>query len=159
MPSEALPGAGVALLVCQVGSRLCGIPLEHVVETMRPLPVQRLAELPPFVDGLALIRGSPTPVLDARRLLGAAETPDACGRYVTLRLGGRSAALAVDAVLGVRKLESGQLEVLPPLLRAPGNELVATLGTLDSELLVVLERARLVPDSVWQAVDAQGRLN
>jgi len=148
----------MALLICRVGTRLCGLPLEHVVETMRPLPVEPLAHLPAFVDGLSLIRGCPTPVLDAQRLLGAEGTPQGRGRYVSLRLGARSAALAVDAVVGVRHVDPSQLAELPALLREPRNDLVLALGTLDRELLVILERSRILPESVWQALDAEARV-
>lgn len=148
----------MALLICRVGTRLCGLPLEHVVETMRPLPVEPLAHLPAFVDGLSLIRGRPTPVLDAQRLLGAEATPEGRGRYVTLRLGARSAALVVDAVVGVRHVDPSQLAELPALLREPRNDLVLALSTLDRELLVVLERSRLLPEATWAALDAEARV-
>jgi purine-binding chemotaxis protein CheW len=142
----------LSLLVCRVGSRLCGLPLSHVVETMRPLPIEPLPHLPSFVDGLALIRGRPIPVLDARRLLGADGEPGARTRFVTLELAERSAALAVDAVLGVRSIDVAALAQLPALLRNAQNDLVAALGTLDHELLVVLERSRLLPEAVWAAL-------
>lgn len=147
-------GGRQALLICRVGSRLCGIPLEHVLETMRPLPVERLGHAPSFVDGLSLIRGRPTLVLDAQRLLGASTERQARERYVTLRLGERCAALAVDSVLGVRQIDRADLSELPALLRE-NNDLVAALGALDNELFLVLERARLVPEAVWAALDAQ----
>jgi purine-binding chemotaxis protein CheW len=142
----------LSLLVCRVGSRLCGLPLAHVVETMRPLPIEPLAHLPSFVHGLALIRGRPTPVLDARSLLGSGGDPGAPTRFVTLELGERAAALAVDAVLGVRSIDVTELARLPPLLRDAQNDLVATLGALDHELLLVLERSRLLPEAVWAAI-------
>jgi purine-binding chemotaxis protein CheW len=155
MTSNGGQAGTIALLICRVGTRLCGIPLEHVVETMRPLPVEPLSHLPAFVDGLALIRGTPTPVLDAQRLLGADVEAQARQRYVTIRWGARSAALAVDAVVGVRHVDASQLAELPALLREPRNELVSCLGTLDRELLVILERSRLLPDSVWDTLDAE----
>lgn len=142
------------MLICRVGSRLCGLPLAHVVETMRPLPIESLAHLPEFVDGLSLIRGRPTPVLDARRLLGAAREPGACTRFVTLELAERSPALAVDAVLGVRDIDVTELAQLPALLRDAQNDLVAALGTLDQQLLIVLERSRLLPEAVWAVLEA-----
>ena len=145
-------GGQLSLLVCRVGSRLCGLPLAHVIETMRPLPVEPLAHLPSFVDGLSLIRGRATPVLDARRLLGEGGEPGARTRFVTLELAERSAALAVDAVLGIRSIDVTQLAQLPALLRDAQNDLVAALGTLDHELLLVLERSRLLPDAVWAAL-------
>ncbi|MES1182668.1 MAG: chemotaxis protein CheW [Myxococcales bacterium] len=145
----------LALLVCRVGTRLCGIPLEHVRETMRPLPTEPLANLPDFVSGLALIRGRPTPVLDAHHLLGGELEAPAPRRYVTIGLGERRVALAVDAVLGVRHVEQARLAELPPVLRESGHDSVSALGTLDRELLLLLERSRLLPDSVWQTLEAE----
>ena len=142
------------MLICRVGSRLCGLPLAHVVETMRPLPVEPLAHLPRFIDGVSIIRGRPVPVLDARRLLGEDGEAGARTRFVTLELAERSAALSVDAVLGVRDIDVAELEQLPALLRDAQNDLVAALGTLDHELLVVLERSRLLPEAVWAVIEA-----
>lgn len=147
-------GGRQALLICRVGTRLCGIPLEHVLETMRPLPVEPLGHLPDFVEGLSLIRGRPTPVVDTQCLLGGSVEPRNRARFVTLRLGERYAALAVDAVLGVRQLDVGQLDELPALLRER-NDLVVALGALDRELFLVLERSRLLPDAVWSVLDAE----
>ena len=140
------------LLVCRVGGKLCGLHLPHVIETLRPLPAEPLAGAPDFVSGVALIRGRPTPVIDTRRLLGSS-TDMAPTRYVTVGFGAdvqasRVAALAVDAVLGVRDLDEAELAQVPALLRGE-RELVSALGALDAELLVVLADAWLLPESLW----------
>jgi purine-binding chemotaxis protein CheW len=146
------------LLICRVGTKVCGLPLLRVIETMRPLPVEPLGQMPLFVNGLALIRGRATPVLDARTLLGSPSAA-APGRYVTLDLGRehgeRVAALAVDAVVGVRRVEADTLGDLPGLLRRQNGEIVSALGALDSELLLVLEHSRLLPDAVWEQLEQQ----
>ena len=143
------------LLICRVGAKVCGLPLARVIETMRPLAVEPLGQMPAFVSGLSLIRGRATPVLDARRLLGSPTTAPP-GRYVTLDLGQerhqRMAALAVDEVVGVRRIEASTLSALPGLLREQNGELITALGALDSELMLVLEHSRLLPDSVWQRI-------
>lgn len=143
-------GGSLRLLVCRVGSRVCALPLEHVAEIMRPLPVEPLANMPGFVEGLALIRGRPIPVVDAGRLLGAPTDERAITRYVAIKLGERSVALAVDAVVGVRNVEERALLELPALLRETDSELVSALGRLDADLLLVLEHTRLLPDATWQ---------
>lgn len=143
-------------LVCRVGAKLCGIPLAQVLETLRPLPTEPLAGLPAAITGLALIRGHATPVIDARVLLGGeAVTPPQ--RYVTLNLNAaqrRVAALAVDDVVGVRQVTDAKLGELPALLRDE-RELLSALGTLDQELLLVLEHARLLPEAVWQQLEQE----
>lgn len=135
------------LLVCRVSSKLCGLPLEHVLETMRPLPVERLASMPSFVCGLSLIRGRPTPVLDGRSLLGGAAEQSRSARLVTLKVGERQLALWVDAVVGIRSVSTELLEELPPLLRDSQAEQVGAIGTLDAELLLVLEHTRLLSEA------------
>jgi len=55
-------------------------------------------------------------------------------------------------VVGVRELPTASLRNLPPLLRDASEDLVQSVGTLDTELLVVLQSGRLVPDSVWTTI-------
>jgi purine-binding chemotaxis protein CheW len=142
-------------LLCRIGSRIGALTLKDVREVMRPLPIEPLAGTPPFVLGLAIVRGLPTPVIDAGRLLGPIDLPSPA-RFVSLRLGERSAALAVDAVLDIRSLAAGDLKDIPPLLREAGADLVSAIGALDTELLLVLEAARLVPESIWSAIETSG---
>jgi chemotaxis signal transduction protein len=40
-----------------VGGRFSGLPLEHVVEVMRPLPLEQVAEAREFVRGMSIVRG------------------------------------------------------------------------------------------------------
>jgi len=119
---------------------------------MRPLPIESLPSLPPFLIGLSIVRGAPIPVVDAGYLLTAKATGAAATRFVTIKLGSRRAALAVDAVIGVRDLAAAAAHELPPLLH-DAEELVQTIGALDADLLLVLRSARIVPESVWAAFD------
>jgi purine-binding chemotaxis protein CheW len=139
-------------LVCRVRTRLCALPLERVIETLRPLPIEPLSGAPPFVCGVSIIRGEPLPVVDAGLVLGAGRAR--ATRLVTLKLdGARGAALAVDAVIGVRAFERSALSELPPLLREAAAETVVALGSLDRELLLLLESGRLVPEAVFASID------
>jgi purine-binding chemotaxis protein CheW len=122
---------------------------------MRPLPVEPLSGMPPSVLGLSVIRGTPMPVVDAGRLLGAI-APRHPARFVTIKTRGRQVALAVDAVIGVRSLDGPLLEDLPPLLAEANAEVVSAIGTLDADLLLVLRSARLLPDFDWTALETRG---
>jgi purine-binding chemotaxis protein CheW len=169
LAAVALPAAldvnqgeqGGRFLLCRIGSRIGALALKDVRETMRPLPIEPLLGMPPFVLGLAIIRGFPAPVVDASRLVGPATSPSSIfspnsARFVSLKLGERTAALAVDAVLDVCSLSSDTLSMTPPLLQAGDAQRVSVIGALDTQLLLVLEAVRLIPDSVWIAIKAQG---
>jgi purine-binding chemotaxis protein CheW len=137
------------VLFVRTASLICAIPLAHVAETMRPLPMEPAAGAPPFVLGLSVIRGQPVPVVDLGSLLGDHAARPA--RWVTLRVGARRVALAVDAVVGAHHLGSATLEELPPLLRDAHSGRVESLGALDSQLLLVLRTTRLLPEDLWDS--------
>jgi purine-binding chemotaxis protein CheW len=144
-------------LLCQIGSHIAALELAAVRETMRPLPIEPLNDMPRFVLGLAVVRGLPVPVIDASRLVSplTSDLSTSSARFVTLRLGQRTAALAVDAVLQVRAIAPATLTQIPPLLHDMRAELSA-IGALDAELMLVLQAARLVPDAVWAAIGQAG---
>ena len=140
-------------LLCRVRTHLCAVPLEHVAETMRPMPVTPLAGSPPFVRGMSVIRGTAIPVVDAGSLLGLV-APASPTRFVTLKTDRDHVALAVEEVVGIRSLAAVALNDLPPLLRSANAELVSAVGMLDRALLLVLQTARIVPDSVWHSIQS-----
>lgn len=139
-------GEGVGkLLVVVAGAHRVGLPLARVQETMRPLPIEPLRDALPFVLGLSIIRGAPTSVLDLGALLGREEHPERFLRFVTLDLGERSVALAVEAALEVVEVDDETFSSLPPLLTQAAGEAVRALCLVDDKLLLVLEATKLVP--------------
>ncbi len=148
-------GDGEPHLLCRVGTHTCALPVHHVVETMRPLPIEPLAGTPRFVLGVSIIRGEPMPVLDGGSLLRD-QHQESPTRFVTLKTGGRRIALAVDSVIGVQELATETLDKLPPLLDRADTEVIGAVGAVDSALLLVLRAGRLVPDEVWSMVEQRG---
>jgi purine-binding chemotaxis protein CheW len=142
-------------LLFRARTRLCALPIERLVETMRPLPATPFPGAPAFVLGVARIRGAAVPVVDLGALLGCPE-PSQATRFLTLRLGDRRVALAVERVHGLRQLAPEVLSALSPLLANAEHDAVARIGTLDDELLLSLETTRIVPDSLWPVLDARG---
>jgi purine-binding chemotaxis protein CheW len=147
----------VTALVFRAGTLLCALPLDEVIETMRPLETRPLAGTPAFVRGISVLRGVPTPVIDVARLLtGAAGEIGATGeveRYVAVGTERGPVALATGPVLGIRDTEAGPAEAHPALLGG-SHRLVAGVGTFGAEPLLLLQSMRAVPDEVWEAAAA-----
>jgi len=150
---ERAEGIRKALIVGLEGC-FCAVPITHVIETMRPLPVEPISGVPSFVQGISIIRGLPTPVVDLGAILGTpGERPE---RFVTLRVGDRQVALSVNVVVGVRDLDTIMtIGELPPLLRRASKDVVEAIGTLDEQVLMVLRAGWELPEEVWRALTAQ----
>jgi purine-binding chemotaxis protein CheW len=117
------------------------LPAAAVIEVMRPQPIRAVSRPREGVLGVATIRGALLPVVAAAALFGgqvAAPT-----RFITLRLGDRAVALAVDEVLGIEPI--ADVSALPPLLADASAGVIEGIGQLDSELLLLLRTGYLTP--------------
>jgi purine-binding chemotaxis protein CheW len=151
--SDRAAGKRKALIV-GLQSCVCAVPLEYVIETMRPLAIEPLGGMPSFVLGVAIIRGIPTPVLDLGAVLG--KPNELAARFVTVRAGDKQVALAVNRVLGIRDLETNvTIREIPALLQRASKEVVETIGTLDEQVLLVLRASWELPEEIWQALTFQ----
>ncbi len=144
---------GIPILVIELAGCICAIPLSHVIETMRPLPVVPISSTLPFVRGMAVIRGIPTPVLDLGKLVGTPDEP--ARRFVTLRLGQRQVVLSVREVLGIIEMDPTTMMDMPSLLVGSSDNVIEAVGACDTQALVVLRSGWQLPDEVWHAMAAQ----
>jgi purine-binding chemotaxis protein CheW len=149
--SETLP-----FLLFRVRQHFCGLPLVHIVETMRPLPIEAITGAPPAVKGLAVIRGIPLPVIDVGGLIDGGSEPYM--RFIIVRAGANQIALGVQSVIGVRYLSAETLRDTPLLFKKVSNSAIAAIGRLDAELLLVLNAAQLVPESTWLEANTAGEI-
>ena len=95
-------------MLCRVAGLHFALGLEHVVETMRPQPLEPLGDLPPAAGGSATVRGQTVPVLILGRWF--AKTESQPQRLVMARTGEVRVGLAVDAVIGVRSFDAGDFD-------------------------------------------------
>jgi len=143
--------AAAVWLLCRAGSHSFALPMPHVIETMRPLRIEKLSGAPPLVLGLSIIRGEPVPVIDTAMLFDDQLTN--CKRLITARTGNRTIAFAVEAVLGVQAIPSHELERLPALLR--NVEAIEAIKTLDEELVFFLNTARIIPEGALDLCNSE----
>jgi purine-binding chemotaxis protein CheW len=151
---SAIAGAPGQWLLCRAATHLWAIPIEHVIESMRALPIEVVAGAPRYMRGLCIVRGAPVPVVDTGLLV--ADRPTAPNRLVCVRAGDRTIALVAESVLGLRSFRDQALSQLPLLLRDAAADAIVAIGTLDAELLFLLRTARIVPDELFERLDLAG---
>lgn len=144
--------ASIAVLVLRAAGRICAIRLTDVVETLRPLRVESLPELPAYILGMSVLRGAAVPVVHLGLLFGVPDdTPPR--RWVSLRLADRGLALAVDEVQGVRDLKAGHMESLPSMMQAVAA--IESVGVVDRQLVSLMTSGRLLTEDPWGQIEAR----
>ena len=140
------------VLLLEAAGSVYALKIADVAETLRPLKLQVLPDVPHFVMGAAVIRGVAAPVADLSALLSGRSGSNR--RWISIRCKGRPAILSVDHVRGVGSLASSDAQQLPAMLDSSATP-ISALQVLDAGLLAVLDSGRLVPDSVWAAIRSQ----
>jgi purine-binding chemotaxis protein CheW len=132
-----------ACLLVEAGAHLSAIPLADVVETLRPLPVERQPGMPEGVLGLAMVRGATVPVVDLAALFH--DPPAPVSRWVLVQAGARAVALAVTSVLGVRALGEGAVAAGATTAAGLVAPAVAAIVEEGTRAVRVLDVAYLLP--------------
>ena len=135
-------GPPTALLM-RAGGLACALPIAHVIETFRPLPVVQVAMAPAGVMGMAFFQGDAVPVLHLATLMGDGDEA-VTERFVAVRYAGRVVLLAVEGVVGFIALRESDLQALPLLLQGAQPRVVAGLASRDGLLVAVLAAVRLI---------------
>jgi len=124
------------LVAFVVDGRRCALDLAAVERVEQMVAVSELPGAPEGVLGAVDVRGTPVAVLDLRERLGlSAAPPNPDGALLLARTRGRTVALAVDEVLGVRTVDAGAVTA-PEVLDLPRAS-VAGVTPLTDGLLVI----------------------
>lgn len=130
-----------------------GIDILRVQEIIRPVPVTRVPNAPPFVEGVINLRGRIVPIIDARRRFGLpARAADDDSRIVVIELADRTVGFIMDAVREVIRIERGVIEPAPDLAVGVDADYISGVAKLDDRLLILLDVERVLSDDEQSAL-------
>lgn len=131
----------VQLCAFKVGREEYVVDLHRVLEVIPPVLFTPVPGAPPFVEGVAHLRGSVVPVVDLRKQLGAGIPEDPAGRSRLLIcvVGGRRVAFVVDRVTQVVRVARSDLKPAPSVADAPSvSRFVIGVCTRSHRLFLLL---------------------
>jgi len=144
-PTDAsmIRATGPRVMLLQGGGTTVAMLAASAREVLARMPAIRLPAAPEFVCGVVNVRGTLVPLVDLGRLLDhGPSTPS--GWVVTLELGGRRCALAVDTLPVLRDAEA------PPGARPAGSALLRSEVRVAGTTLPLLDVAAMADDLLLQ---------
>jgi purine-binding chemotaxis protein CheW len=131
-----------------VGAEEYAIPILAVQEINRMMPITRVPQSPPFVEGVINLRGKVIPVVDLRKRFGMPineQTGDE--RIIVVEVQGETEArvigFTVDKVNRVLRIGSDIVEPAPAMACGADSEYVLGVGKLEEGLLILLSLDKL----------------
>jgi purine-binding chemotaxis protein CheW len=110
------PDEVVQLCTFRIGGEDYAVDILRVREIIRPRPVTPVPRAPASVEGVIRLRGEVVPVLDVRKRLGLAATPQTRrSRFLLVNVARKRIALVVDEVCEVLRLPRRELRPAPAL--------------------------------------------
>jgi purine-binding chemotaxis protein CheW len=137
--------------VVRVGGRAYGVPVDSVVEVVRMVALSPIPDGPPWMAGVADVRGMAVPVVDlAGRLGQVPRTPAVDRRIVITGDPAGPFGLIVDHVAGVAAAGPPSEPDAPGLRGADApttiSPLVRQVVRIGEDMVMVLDETALRPD-------------
>jgi purine-binding chemotaxis protein CheW len=132
------------LVAFQVDGHDYALPLEQVHEVLRMVALIPVPEAPPWVAGVANVRGDVIPVIDLRPRLGLEPTdPDPGNVIVVASSAQRTLGVLADRVLGVTRLPVTPIGLVDPSASAHG--FAGGISRSGPNLVLVVDLDKLAP--------------
>lgn len=127
------------LVIFRLAREEYGLPITKVQEINRLVPITRLPQAPPFLEGIINLRGRIIPVIDLKKRLNlAAAEHSEDSRIIVVEVAGHTVGFIVDAVHEVVRLAAANMEPAPAACILDG-QFVQGVGKLEDRLLILLE--------------------
>jgi purine-binding chemotaxis protein CheW len=128
-----------------VGDLFFGIDVTEVQEVLRYQEMTGVPLAPPVIEGLINLRGQIVTALDMRRRLSlGARSSDSRPMNMVVRSDDGPVSLLVDEIGDVLEVRPEQFELPPENLNPAHRQLMEGVYKLDSRLLLVLNRERVL---------------
>ncbi len=133
-----------------IGGRAYAIPLRLVEEVLPIVPADPMPGGPPWLLGMALLRGRLVPVIDGGLRIGGGAVPCTRNARTVLLAPGAcdppmAVALRVDRVQGVCDADPARDGSHPGLVHAAGGALGAVTATGEGTVTMIESRSLLTP--------------
>lgn len=139
------------LVSFKIGSEEYGIDILKVQEINRMPDITKVPQAPHYVDGVINLRGKVIPIINTRRKFSLEEKEaDKDTRIVVVDINGEVIGLVVDSVNEVLRIPHSIVEPPPNVTIDSGANYITGVARLEDRLLILLDLASLVGDSVME---------
>lgn len=125
-----------------VGPTIYGINVAKVREVINKVPVTKMPNCHPFVDGVFTLRGRVMPLVNLGRCLGAEQNASA-QKIIVSELNNYFVGFLVDEVSRIHRISWTELETPPSITN---SEMVVGIVKMAEKMVILLDFERIISD-------------
>jgi len=147
---------GGEFLTFRLGAEEYGIDILKVQEIRSYEAPTRIANAPPFVKGVANLRGVIVPIVDLRLALGCGSADiNSFTVAIVLNLRGRVVGAVVDAVSDVLALPGDAIRAAPEMASAVDARFITGIGSVGERMLILIDIEALLASPAMGLVESR----
>lgn len=126
------------LIIFKLGNESYGVEIDVVQGIEKMLPIVRIPNSVPHIQGIINLRGSIIPVLSLRNRFGLPEIPDTdTTEFLITTVSGTLLALKVDAVESIYDLATAQIFETPRIVQTEETAYMKEVVLMDNKRLII----------------------
>ena len=127
-------------IVCfKIGSEEYGIDILQVQEILKIPKVTKLPKSSRHILGVIDLRGRVIPIIDLGKRFGIVADLSNSSRAVVVDIEGKQVGLAIDSVSHVIKVDAGDIEPPPPVVKGISGKYIVGIAKLKTGFVVILD--------------------
>lgn len=141
-------------LIFTMDNDLYGIEIRYITEIISMQPITEVPEMPPYMKGVANLRGEIIPIIDARlRFNKEPKAYDEQTCIIVLNTNNSSTGLIVDRVSEVIYIADEEIAP-PPTVNNGGFRYIKGIGKTDGKVKLLLDCKKILTEDEYQLLNS-----
>lgn len=142
-------------VVFKLGEERYGVDILNVNTISEYLDITKVPDGPKYVKGIINLRGDIIPVIDLKRRFNIPETEfTEDTRIIIYAVDGVLVGFLVDEASQVLRIDAGDIEPTPSILKGKDREYISAVAKYDNEIIVLLDFEKILNEGEKEQVKA-----
>ncbi len=115
-----------------------------------------MPQMPGFIEGVVHNRGKAVPVVNLNKRFNMGETPvGKKTKIVVTDIDSKSVGFVVNDIIGLLKLNEGEMEAVPQVIRQMGNRYIEGFAKKDEKIISILDLKSILTDEEMEEFEKE----
>lgn len=136
------------LVIFKLGNEEYGVNIMQVKEIIRMASINKVPQVPQFVEGIISLRGEILPIIDLREKFRLPKKEkNRSTRILVINLDSTTIGGIVDEVSEVLRIQNSAIRPAPPVIKGMNSDYLLGIGQIGERIIILLDLAKILKTS------------